>query len=64
MKKHSLVIPLFLCLFLAAPSVCAQTMSDQQVLEYVKQGMAEGRTSVSWLLNWRGEASHANRPNE
>ena len=40
MKKHSLVIPLFLCLFLAAPSVCAQTMSDQQVLEYVKQGMA------------------------
>lgn len=43
MKKHSLVIPLFLCLFLAAPSVCAQTMSDQQVLEYVKQGMAEGK---------------------
>lgn len=43
MKKHSLVIPLFLCLFLAAPSVCAQTMSDQQVLEYVKQGMTEGK---------------------
>ena len=43
MKKHSLVIPLFLCLFLAAPSVCAQTMSDQQVLEYVKQEMAEGK---------------------
>lgn len=42
MKKKKLILTFLLFAMTASP-VMAQSMSDQQVLEYVKQGMAQGK---------------------
>ena len=43
MKMQKLMGALILLLMLGAAPVAAQTMSDSQVLEYVKEGIRQGK---------------------
>lgn len=51
MKMQKLMGALILILMLGATPVTAQNMSDSQVLEYVKEGIRQGKSKNSWPPN-------------